>query len=665
MSGIKDQKNFEDLRKRLYERDFGDVPVTRHGLTSTQTDVSRGWNGSQVPLAKAPAPAPVTQTAPVAVPDAATPEMAAYDALVPPLVVEETPVKRKRSYRIIIMLVSVGLFIVAAIVSSVFLFFGTNEISARNISISITAPFSVAAGEKLPIQVSVSNQNSVQIEAATLILNYPSGTKTADAEAKDLYEERVPVDVLAPGGALNIPLNVILFGEENEEKEIKAVIEYRVTGSNGTFYKDADPIKVKINSSPLVVRVDSVEKVSSGQEIEVKITLQSNASVVQRDILVEASFPNSFTFLKSEPQPAYGQNVWLIDEIQPESSQTITLRGRISGVANEEARLQLAVGTSRSDNQFIMGSVLSKADTNYVIETAFIDVMVDINQDTDGEAVVDAGADTTVAVRVVNTLDETIYDMRVEVAPTGNLIRDNQLLVPSGFYDTGSKTIRYEVAGMPSLAEVRPGETREFTFTVRPDINQTTASFNVSTNVYARRVGESNVAEEVIGTALAEAKYSSTILIDSQIGRSDGPFTDTGAVPPVANAETTYTLTFAAAAGVNDVTGAVMTTTLPQYVTWLDEYEGEGTIEYNPVAKQLRWNIGTLSAKTAKQLQVQVSLLPSVTQVGTTPVLIGTQELRATDRFTEVGLRASKFPLSAELSTEAGFEEGNGIVEVQ
>ena len=657
MSGIKDQQNIDDLRKRLYERDFGGEPgLERHNLTSTPVDVSRGWGDMKVPVV-APVSAPE-------VPAAAAPEMAAYDALVPPpLVVEETPKKTNRSYRLIILLACVGLFIVAAIVSSVFLFFGTNQISARNISISITAPFAVAAGEKLPIQVSVANQNTVQIEAATLILNYPSGTKTADAEAKDLYEERVPIDVLTPGQALNVPLNVILFGEENEEKEIKAVIEYRVTGSNGTFFKDAEPIKVKINSSPLVVRVDSVEKVSSGQEIEVKITLQSNASVIQRNILVEASFPNSFTFLKSEPQPAYSQNVWIIPEIQPESSQTITLRGRVSGVANEEAQIQIAVGAPRSDNQFIMGSTLSKADTNYTIERAFIDVLVDINQDTDGEAVVDAGRDANVLVRIKNTLDETIYDMRVEVAPTGNLIRDNQLLIPSGYYDTGSKTIRYEVSGMATLAEVRPGETRDFIFSVKPDVNQTTASFSISTSVYARRVGEANASEEVVGTALAEAKYSSTILIDSQVGRNDGPFSDTGAVPPVANQDTTYTLTFAAAAGVNDVTGAVMTTTLPQYVSWLDEYQGEGTIEYNPVAKQLKWNIGTLTAKTAKQMQVQVSLLPSVTQVGTTPVLIGAQELRATDRFTSVGLRTSKLQLSAELSTEAGYEEGNGVVE--
>ena len=111
------------------------------------------------------------------------------------------------------------------------------------------------------------------------------------------------------------------------------------------------------------------------------------------------------------------------------------------------------------------------------------------------------------------------------------------------------------------------------------------------------------------------------------------------------------------------INSTAMTTTLPQYVSWLDQTAGEGTVEYNPVAKQLRWSVGDMKAKTTKQLQVQVSLLPSVTQVGTTPVIVGNQELRANDSFTEVSLRAQGSALVSELSSEAGFGRDNGEVQ--
>lgn len=655
MAGIRDQKNIEELRKRLYDRGGLDgLPASRHKLTNVNEDVSRGWAGvSSFPNA-APSPEPVITENQI---QATAPQV--VEDLLEEVVLEN----KSRPYRKFVLLGSIGLFVLVALVSSVYLFFGANQISAKNVSINVGAPFSLAAGEVLPLQISISNQNSVPIESATLIINYPAGTKTNDDQLKDLYESRIPVDNISPGEAINIPVSVILFGEENDEKEIKVVVEYRVTGSNGTFFKEAEPIKIKINSSPLVIRVNSIEKVSSGQEFEIKITVQSNTASPQRNILVSASYPNTFSFIKSDPEPSYGQNGWLISEIKPESSTVITLRGRVNGLADEVSEIQLTAGTPKSDNQFIMGSVMTKVKTSYAIERPFIDVSVIVNQDSDGKVDLASNEEADVTVLVKNTLNDTVYDMRVEVSPKGNLIRDNQLQIQTGLYDSSSKTIRWEVSGMSSLAEVKPGETREFKFLVKPDVNQNTASFDISTNVFARRVGEARAAEEMVGTALAEVKYSSEITLQAQVGHSDGIFTDTGPIPPVADETTSYTITFEVKSGSNDATNMVMTTTLPQYVNWLEKYNGDGQVEYNPVAKQLKWKVGNLESKTAKQLQVQVSLLPSVTQVGRTLTIVGNQELTATDRFTGATLKAQNSALQNELSTEAGFQSGNGKVQ--
>lgn len=659
MSGIKDQQNMNDLRKRLYDRGGSDgLPASRHKLTEIHTDVSRGWEG--VSLMPDTPVTPSTQ----AVPEfTEKPPLFTVPTEVDNQVEEVVPEKKPRPYRKFILLGSVGLFVLVALASSVYLFFGANQISAKNVSITVGAPFSLAAGEVLPLQIGISNQNSVAIESATLIINYPAGTKSNEDEPKDLYESRIPVDTIAPGEVVNIPASSILFGEENQEKEIKAVVEYRVAGSNGTFFKEAEPVIVKINSSPLVIRVNSIEKVSSGQEFEIKMTIQSNTATPQKNILVSASYPSTFSFVKSDPAPSYGQNSWLISEIKAESSQVITLRGKVNGLADEVSEIQLSAGTPKSDNQFVMGSVMTKAKTSYTIERPFIDVSVVVNQDGDGKVDLNSGEEANVTVRVKNTLNDTIYDMRVEVTPKGNLIRDDQMQVQTGVYDSSSKTIRWEVSGMSSLAEVRPGETREFNFSVKPDVNQSTGSFDISTNVFARRVGEARAAEELVGSALAEVKYSSKISVNSQVGHSDGAFTDTGPVPPVAGEATTYTVTFEVKSGSNDATNMVMTTDFPQNVTWLDKYKGDGQIEYNPVAKKLKWNVGNIDSKTAKQLRVQVSLLPSVTEVGRTLTIVGNQELKATDRFTGASLQAQHSALLNELSTEAGFAKDNGVVQ--
>ena len=645
---IKDQENIEELRKRLYERGSQTVRTERHDLTRAPIEVSRGWNDHASVSDRETSSVKEEISKPLV-------EEKSVDSEV--IFVDEQP--SKRSFRKIVLLSSFGALILAIIVSGFYMIFGSNQISADNISLSVSAPFAVAGGDVLPIQLSVTNQNAVAIESATLIINYPSGTKTADESAKDLYEERIPIDKIEAGQVFNIPVKVVLFGEENEEKQIKATIEYRVINSNGTFFKEAEPLIVKINSSPLVLRVNSVEKISSGQEMDITLTVQSNSSSPMENVLINATYPNSFSPISSEPSPVYGQNEWLIDEILPNNTYIIKIKGLVTGLASESSEIQFKAGNPKVDNQFELGSILTQTKANYTIEEPFIGVTVNINDDKDGKAILNAYDSTDVVVEVANTLNEAVYDMRLELLPSGNMIREGNINVTNGYYDSVSRKISWEISGMPTLEQVKSGEKREFRFDIDPDESQATGAFDLSVKVFARRVNESNASEELIGTAVAEAKYSSVMKINSEIAHTAD---DQGSIPPVANKKTEYTITLEAVAGVNDANKAVLTTSLPQYVTWLNKTDGEGKVEFNPVSKQLVWEAGDISAGKSKKIMMKVSLLPSVTHIGKTLVLLEDQDLRAKDRFTEALLQVKKERLNTELSAEQGFGQDSGVV---
>lgn len=654
MAGIKDQENIDELRKRLYERGNSAELSTRHQLTPRPAvEVSRGWD---VPT---PTPAPLSSPASIPAPDI----VPAQDYVLVKDEKEEEKIKPKRRYRKFVLILSLVFFFITAALSSLYLFFGANQISATNVSISVSTEFSTAAGETLPIQISITNQNTVAIESATLIINYPPGTRANEENGKDLYEERIPLETITPGQAKNIPLKVVLYGEENDSKEIKASVEYRIAGSNGTFFKEAIPQSVIISSSPLVLRLTGVDTISSGQELEVRLQLKSNSTLVQRNILVSASYPNSFSFTKSEPEAAYSDNSWLIKELKPEETFTITVHGKINGLSGEASEIQLKAGNPQLENQFMMGSVLAQSKFNYSIENPFTSVVVNINGDTDGEAILAPDKEAEVVVSVTNTLPESLYDLRVVLKPRGNLIREGLLTIGEGIYDSGNNNIEFNVSDDEFLAELKSNETKQFAFKVKPDNKQTTPSFNVLAEIYARKVNEPDGAESLLGTATAEAKYSSVASIGSQLGYSDGPFTDSGPVPPLVDTATTYTVTLVAGAGVNDMAGVVVTTSLPQYMTWLEKTEGSGQIEYNPASKQIRWNVGEVGSEQNKMVKFQVSLLPTSTQVGKTALVIGPQELRANDSFTGVSLRANNPALSSELSTELGFVKNNGEIQ--
>jgi hypothetical protein len=275
--------------------------------------------------------------------------------------------------------------------------------------------------------------------------------------------------------------------------------------------------------------------------------------------------------------------------------------------------------------------------------------------------VLEEGENSRIELEITNTLNSTVYDMLVEVVPGGNVLNERSIQGTNGFYDSNSGTIKWEVANNNSFESVGPGESRLLNFTVSPSGVQPTASYDLVINVYARRVAEPNAADQLIGTALIEAKYDSTIFVGSQAGRG-GVFTPLGVIPPQVGETTSYTVTLVAEAGVNDLTDAVVETRLPIYVDWRDSIQGEGELTFNTVSQQLEWDAGSIPSGTRKEVTFQLSITPSSSQIGSTPVLLQSQTLRATDRFTDTRLQAQADPVYTELSTEAGFSEDNGRV---
>jgi hypothetical protein len=628
-----DKDKLDEMRRKLYARSGAQESIERHRLTDTPVDVARNWE------IDTPAPEPE----------------------IPEEEVVEEVKKPKRRYRLYILAVSMLIFFFGAGLSTIYLYLGGNEISSDNISLSVDGPLNVGGGEVLNFSVDISNQNTVPMKSATLIVKYPQGTRSVGDVPRTIFEQRIPVAEITPGAIENIPLQVVVFGEEQDEQQITATIEYRVSGSNSVFFKEAEPYEFSISSSPIVLRVKSVEKVSSGQMVDIELTVVSNASAPQRDLLISASYPNSFRFESSQPSPVFGNTVWSIDELLPEEEVSITLRGVVTGFSDESLRINFDLGPAQSNDPFIVGSLLAEADADFIVESPFIEVTTKVDGDEASNVVLEEGENSRIELEITNTLNSTVYDMLVEVVPGGNILNERSIQGTNGFYDSNSGTIKWEVANNNSFELVGPGESRLLNFTVSPSGVQPTASYDLVINVYARRVAEPNAADQLIGTALIEAKYDSTIFVGSQAGRG-GVFTPLGVIPPQVGETTSYTVTLVAEAGVNDLTDAVVETRLPIYVDWRDSIQGEGELTFNTVSQQLEWDAGSIPSGTRKEVTFQLSITPSSSQIGSTPVLLQSQTLRATDRFTDTRLQAQADPVYTELSTEAGFSEDNGRV---
>ncbi len=243
-------------------------------------------------------------------------------------------------------------FLMAAILASTYIFFGRNTISGNNITLEARGPFAIGGGEKFDFTISLTNQNVVPIEQATLIIEYPAGTQSPTEEGKDLFRERKSLDHVGSGEVINIPASAVVFGEENEEKEVRVTIEYRIEGSNATFYRDAPPLKFKISSSPVTMTVEAVNTITSGQEGEFKVTLASNSPTPLEGLLLKAEYPGGFSFTSSDPKPVAGENAWRIATLKPEEKRTITIKGLMSGKNPEKRIFKFSAGVANDRDPY-------------------------------------------------------------------------------------------------------------------------------------------------------------------------------------------------------------------------------------------------------------------------------------------------------------------------
>lgn len=671
MAGIKDEHNIESLRERLYARNAKEAHAPRHSLTDEELrqkrqQSPREWRDGEDDLSEN-APARVgprldarasmkrqddrSTHKPGHQASAQYPEDPSSDAMV-----RQRPKRRYRWYLVIFS----SIVLVAGLAYT--FFFGVTEISSRYIAIDVSVPGAVGAGEEVPIDISIRNDNPVPIVSGTLVIEFPEGSREANDPTRNLRTSRIPLDRIESGSVQNIPIRAIIFGEEGEEKEILARLDYRVYGTNSVLERALDPIVMRITSAPLSLRVNTTEQVAAGQEVDINIDVDSNAPSLLSDILVTAAYPSGFEFVESDPSPVFGQNVWRIDQLEAGTGANIDIRGVFTGGDRDEFSMDFSAGVPREDNRFAIGSLFATDQVDFLIEQPFFAVDLSINNERGESVAVSAGRRSDAVVLITNTLDSSVYDVRLAARLSGNALDPDEVQVRNGFYDSASNVVRFDVTTDRSLERIAPGETRTFSFQMDPR-QVATAQIDVEVDAFARRTNEAQAQEQLVGQTFSSAQYTSVVELSRSLRYSDGPFGNSGPIPPVAEERTTYTVEINAAAGRNDLLDGRVTLSLPTYVEWLDRYEGPGAVDFNPVNQDLVWNIGAIDADEVAQLQFQVAFQPSRSQIDSSPVLVNAQQFRATDRFTGVVVRDQASVLSTVLGEEEGFGDGTGIVQ--
>ncbi len=633
----------DDIRKRLYIK--GDKTVDREHFGTLHEDgatAPKDW--ADISKKEIKTPAPIIPKQPKT---------------------KKTPLKK-------FFLVSVVIFLVAmAYVGYIFLG-GSNSVSNDNIAIAISGNTFTNGGEDLPLSVEIKNNNSVALELADLIVEYPKGSATASPA--DLTRTRFNLGTVPAGKSAHQDVTIVLYGEQSSSRNIHMSLEYRLHGENAIYTSERD-FPITISSAPVTLTVEGPTETNPNQEIVLKIKASLNATKAVPGMLVGLEYPPGFQFTESDPKAAYSNTIFDIGDLKPGDQKTITIKGKLLGEDGETKSFRIYGGAAKGNDKSRIETIFNSYIHTISIQKPFFETHIIINGDSNDNVAISSGENVNISIPWENNLPTQIRDAQIIASISGSAY--NPTLVEAGsegYFDSNNNTITWDKNTVDDFRSVEPGASGSVGFSIS-SAQLSSGSHNflkdpsivVKVSIRGTQVDAGNITREVNGSETKTMKVTSDFHIASQALYSSGPFSNTGPIPPIAGQTSTYTILWSITNTANRITSAEARTTLPSWVTWKGTTSPQNAnIAYNSATREVVWKLGTVErgaglSGTLYQAGFQVSFTPSTSQIDSAPKLISETTLTGIDAFTGKQIKQTKAFLTTKISDDPtyGGDENN------
>ncbi len=559
--------------------------------------------------------------------------------------------------------VSIIFFIVALGIA--FYKFSNNDVSvsSEKINIEVIGNAFTKGGEELPLQIEITNNNNALLELSNLVIEYPKGAGDSATDVIRLPKD--PIGSIKPGESIIRNITVKLFGEEKSIRNIKISLEYHPEGSNAIFIKDKF-YPVTISLAPLSLNIEAPKSTTSNQQISFKIIATLNTSLPDENPVLQLTYPNNFVFDSATPIPSLGNSIWDISSLTVANPISIEVRGRLIGQDGEEQVFHAYAGTTSGTNQSIVNVIYSSILQKISIIKPFLEANILVNGQDKTEYSVSGGESVNAEIAWANNLTTRITDGQIIASLSGNVFDKSTVNSFNGFYDSANNQIIWDKNSVSELAEINPGERGTVSFSFKPlsliglsYIKNPQVSIKVSIRGREPLLGSTyndinNFSEKIV-----------KVLSDFQIASS--ATYSAGSMPPKAETETKYIVTWNLSNSANNISQAQARSSLPIYVNWGGITQGESeNIIYNEVTREVTWNIGGVRPNTGidstREVSFFINLKPSLSQVGSVPQLMKEIYLTGTDSFSNTTIKSTRGPINTALTDDPNFLPINGRV---
>ncbi|MEK7478081.1 MAG: hypothetical protein AAB645_01800 [Patescibacteria group bacterium] len=624
----------EDLQRKLYSQEGGNFKVRRSTLSPNYKNITRTWMDDALNTGSAKSP---------------------------------------HSWLVKLFIGSVIFFIGAMALGSYLFFQNSSVISNANIDLSVKGPTEIKAGDQVDLQVLIANKNKVPIKSVQLMSAYATGTRMAGNINQELLHATLDLGEIPSGGVANQTVSALVFGKENETKTITLKLRYSVADSNNFFEKETT-YNLKISASPIDLTVDMPSEMNSGENITIRITAMDNSPSPLKNILLGINYPPGFTFKESDVKPSYGNNRWFFGDMESGVVRKITITGMIEGSPEDLKSFNITTGIQGTLNPQNVSIFYNNIFKTLAIKKPFL--AITLNGGEKRNLSMEGNASQDFTLTWANNLLTTIVDGVVSLSLDGNVLDKQAVGVARGYYSSYDNVITWNKSTEPSLGAMDPGSTNTLTFKLGTlplviSENQSLKNpvINLRITIKGTRVSP-GFANETIQTDLTKTiKVNTKVELITDALYTSGPFTNTGGVPPQVDKATTYTIKWAVFNSSNDMQNTEAEAVLPPGVTWTNQTSPPNeSISYISQDHKVIWRIGYLKggagiSESPRQAFFQVSLRPSITNIGSNAPLVGAANFQGTDTFTGNHLKLhNEAGLTTYIKNDPQFQYGQDKV---
>jgi len=561
------------------------------------------------------------------------------------------------------------IFCIAAVLAVLSFILGKTSFDLENVKIRIRVLDAVASGEETILKVEYINENRVNLNNAYLTLDYPSGTFSLDG--KEINQERKDLGTILKKSQGSQEFKVRFVGEKGDSKTVTAKLNFMPQNIN-SYFEQVAPLRIEINAVLISLNIDGPEKSISGQEANYLVEYENKTDKDLYDLRLELTYDKDFKFKSAEPQPSEeANNIWKIDVLKRGEKRSLNVIGDLKGKEGENKSLIATIGKIENE-QLIQ---YSRSEYLTLISSAPILLNV-VLTGAEEDCKVFPGQTLNYRIDFKNNTEVPLIELILKAKLEDSVFDFRSIQLKGvGFFDSRDNTITWSGADIPALKLLEPNQSGsvEFSLKLKKPIpmmgyydknHKAVISAEIETKIVPKQFAVSEL--RIFSDLSCKINGEVDLIAKAYYYEPSAGIVNFGPMPPKVDDKTTFTVHWQITGGSNDLEGIRIYSVLPQGVNWENSYinnVSDSEVFYNERTKEIVWEIKKVPAGTgrllpAQELIFQVSIRPSINQIGTTPTIINETTLEAKDTFAEIILKDVAGEIATNLPDDPRVSNG-------